>query len=338
MTFNRKDLDEFKLKDFEEGLNEGIHNSSVFRFLVPIIIFTIISGLSYSWYYNNYTSKKASSNVEQIPFIRASKEPIRVKPSDPGGMHIPNQDKTVYDVISNVEKENNFPKVTKIMPQPEQPINRNIANNSEQEQVNQVLDEMEKNISDMKETFYARQAGGIIENKTKEDPKLENKSENNKNSEDVKVYFIDSEYGDVDQNRSLEEVKNKESTKTDTKTKSNPKKNISKVITIKNIPIPKIKEKPNNSIKKTNNTSQDKGSMLQLGAFRSISDVEKGWKSLQKRFPKLLSGVEYRTERADLGEKGVFFRLKAGPFSSKSKARSICNQLREKKQGCLFVN
>jgi hypothetical protein len=40
-------------------------------------------------------------------------------------------------------------------------------------------------------------------------------------------------------------------------------------------------------------------------------------------------------EKADLGTKGVYYRVQAGPFSDRAKANDICVKLKIKGQQCL---
>lgn len=51
--------------------------------------------------------------------ITASEEPVKVKPENPGGMHIPDQDKLVY---KRLQTEDNDIKVENIVPVPEAPV------------------------------------------------------------------------------------------------------------------------------------------------------------------------------------------------------------------------
>jgi cell division septation protein DedD len=76
---------------------------------------------------------------------------------------------------------------------------------------------------------------------------------------------------------------------------------------------------------------------VQLGAVRSEIDAEQEWSRLRKRYPDLLGNLELAVTRADLGDKGVFFRLRAGPIPDQASARKLCDDLTEKKIGCLVV-
>ena len=42
--------------------------------------------------------------------------------------------------------------------------------------------------------------------------------------------------------------------------------------------------------------------------------------------------------KVDLGIKGVFYRLQAGPFYKKSEAVIFCNKLQKLKQACFVVS
>ncbi len=58
---------------------------------------------------------------------------------------------------------------------------------------------------------------------------------------------------------------------------------------------------------------------------------------MRKRNADLLGGLTLTVERADLGEKGVFYRVQAGPVADEAAARKLCAALGERKQACLVV-
>lgn len=79
------------------------------------------------------------------------------------------------------------------------------------------------------------------------------------------------------------------------------------------------------------------GYLVQLGAFRSEDAASKGWTRVQGQHKDLLATMTPSYQRADLGPKGVFFRLRAGPLASESAAKSICSELAKRKAGCLVI-
>lgn len=76
---------------------------------------------------------------------------------------------------------------------------------------------------------------------------------------------------------------------------------------------------------------------VQLGAFRQVADAEQTWQKLTKKFPDLLGGLSPSIVRVDLGEKGIYQRLQAGPLTDRAAAAAMCEQLKARKQDCLVV-
>jgi len=79
----------------------------------------------------------------------------------------------------------------------------------------------------------------------------------------------------------------------------------------------------------------DGGYFLQLAAVQDRTNVDSEWKRLQKMFPALLGDMTLQIEEAVVGGK-TFFRLKTGPFPTRTTAEDVCAQLKSKKQACLL--
>ena len=54
-----------------------------------------------------------------LPIVRTPKDPIKVRPKDPGGIEIPNQDKLVYD---RLERTTPRERTENLLPRPEKPM------------------------------------------------------------------------------------------------------------------------------------------------------------------------------------------------------------------------
>ena len=76
---------------------------------------------------------------------------------------------------------------------------------------------------------------------------------------------------------------------------------------------------------------------IQVAAVRSEVAAREEWKRLQTKHTDLLGPLRLEVVRADLGSKGVFFRLRAGPIASLPAARTLCAGLAKQKVGCLVV-
>jgi cell division septation protein DedD len=98
----------------------------------------------------------------------------------------------------------------------------------------------------------------------------------------------------------------------------------------------RLVHKPSKEIKIPTINSTDKF-YIQLGSYKSLKEIDKSWNNLQKKHSTLLGDLSYITKKADLGDKGVFYRLQAGPFLAESSARTLCKKLKELEQDCLFV-
>ena len=77
---------------------------------------------------------------------------------------------------------------------------------------------------------------------------------------------------------------------------------------------------------------------IQVAAVRSSEAAYGGWQRLQAQHKDLLGKLKLTVQRVDLGpEKGVFYRVQAGPLADKAAARDLCTKLSLRQVGCLIV-
>ena len=76
--------------------------------------------------------------------------------------------------------------------------------------------------------------------------------------------------------------------------------------------------------------------LVQVGAFRSEEEAGAQWAKLQGKLGDFLSGKDDDVERADLGDKGVYYRLRIGPFASSDDAKTFCAGLKDRGTDCLI--
>lgn len=79
------------------------------------------------------------------------------------------------------------------------------------------------------------------------------------------------------------------------------------------------------------------GYMIQIAAVRESEHAEAEWSRLQRQHGETLRGLKLFVVRADLGDKGVFWRLRAGPFADEAAAKDRCAELAKRKVGCMVV-
>jgi cell division septation protein DedD len=77
---------------------------------------------------------------------------------------------------------------------------------------------------------------------------------------------------------------------------------------------------------------------IQIAAVRTAERAASEWKRLKAKHGDLLGGYSLNVVRADLGpDKGIFYRLRAGPIAGEDVARALCENLSKRKVGCLIV-
>jgi hypothetical protein len=70
------------------------------------------------------------------------------------------------------------------------------------------------------------------------------------------------------------------------------------------------------------------GSYVQVSSQRSETDAQASFKALQGKYPNVLGGKQVVIRRAELGDKGVYYRAMVGPFASIEQATELCSSLK----------
>ncbi|HEX3412137.1 MAG TPA: SPOR domain-containing protein [Stellaceae bacterium] len=76
------------------------------------------------------------------------------------------------------------------------------------------------------------------------------------------------------------------------------------------------------------------GTRIQLASVRSEEAARQEWDRIRRANPDLLGSVSATFPRADLGEKGVFYRLETAPIAD---AERVCGELRRRNVGCIIA-
>ena len=70
------------------------------------------------------------------------------------------------------------------------------------------------------------------------------------------------------------------------------------------------------------------GYVVQVSSQKNEADAQASYRALQSKFPSVLGSRAPLIKRADLGEKGVFYRAMIGPFGSPDEAAQLCGSLK----------
>ena len=76
------------------------------------------------------------------------------------------------------------------------------------------------------------------------------------------------------------------------------------------------------------------GYAVQVTSQRSEADAQASYKSLQTQFPSVLGSRQPVIRKADLGDKGTYYRAQI-PFSSKTEAAEFCTSLKSAGGQCV---
>ena len=109
---------------------------------------------------------------KEIPIIRRPQTAVKIKPENPGGMEIPNQDKDVYNIVEKKEVDNTV--VENLLPKPETPklpdIVPEVADvNTDAANLDEIVDEVAENKNDLpqpKEVKEVKAESKAVENST----------------------------------------------------------------------------------------------------------------------------------------------------------------------------
>lgn len=342
--FDRNELGSNLVAQYDNSGDDvsGKKKSKIFRIrnLIILILLIVIGYFVYKYVDDNFDL----FGPKEILFIKADLNPHRIKPEDPGGMIIANRNKTVYETIAkaNGAKEKKLPIVTKLMPPPEKPLKRADIF-ADEDSLNDGID-IREIFEDSSLTQEQKQKEELIKNILKDN----NNNPNNPITEisnHVPDYFNSKEKASEKEYNNILDIPFKvdgvvnDSTPDDSKEvdefvqQNTPQESERKIrIMVK----PKSDYIINKDILKEPIRKISKY-QLQLGAYKSKDDAKKDQNRLQSKYKSLLKNQEFNIEKADLGSKGIFYRLKVISFKNESSARSLCDDLRLKNQACIFI-
>ena len=78
------------------------------------------------------------------------------------------------------------------------------------------------------------------------------------------------------------------------------------------------------------------GMMVQVSSQRSQDAAQATFRDLQARYPSILGGYGINVQRADLGDRGIYYRVRVGPFAS-TNAQSLCTELKNAGGDCILA-
>lgn len=273
-------------------------NNPTFRWVSVIVLLMAVTGfMSLAWYAYQTGSDHVTQEADDV--IEAASTPIKEKPADAGGAEFPHQDKTIYNVIDG-EGENGDVTIVKA---PEKPVKEEVLPEEDVQEMVKIEEKVEE--EEMKEE---PKAPSVV-------PVKGSQSADKKIAEILKKAMDDSK-------KSADAEIEKEVPKTKAPDPFAPVKTEAEVEKSK-VAAPVVAASSN--------------AQVQLGAYGSEAEARMNWDKIKGKNADVLSGLEPSIIRADLGAKGVFYRLRAKGFASSAKASETCAVLTSRSLGCFVV-
>lgn len=282
----RQKLNSSSAESFEERKNEINRSKNVFVGTVSGIALAAVVG----WFV--LSPRYADQTNVEIPVVRRPQTAVKVQPSDPGGMEIQNQDKSVYDIIE--KKQDKAPVVENLLPPPEVP------------QLPVITADAPAPAPVAGTPEVIEKAEAIIQKAEEKKPAPVLAPEVVKIAAPVPVAAV------KDEPAPTKEVTIKEAAAV---TPAAP--------AAEKVDIPAKVSAP----AETKAAAVTGNWQVQLISSPNRASVDAAWNGLVKKYPSL-NGQPREIETADLGAKGTYYRLKAGAFAERSGADRLCSDIK----------
>jgi cell division septation protein DedD len=79
------------------------------------------------------------------------------------------------------------------------------------------------------------------------------------------------------------------------------------------------------------------GFRLQLGALRSEEAARQEWERIHRANGDVLGNLTAAWPRADLGERGIYYRIQTAPIADGAAAERLCGELKRRNIACILV-
>ena len=276
-------------------------------------VFALVGFIWLAWH--AYMSGSTTYDPAEAELVKAEATPYKEVPQDPGGWQAPHRDKTIYEVIDrgNGQKTPNVaehlsaaPEEPMEVPAPSAKKEGSVQTGSSSTWMNAKLrdDGTEIPLTDAERQKVLREEGKQPVKKETVTAPVPAPAATQATAAPTTPVITDDELKPVPA----------------------PVATAPKVATPAKAPVAPAAVKP---VEAASGTAR-----IQLGAFRTEVEAAAHVKHLGNRVPGVLAGKSTTVERADLGEKGIYYRLFALGFS-KPAATDACARIKAARLDCL---
>lgn len=317
-------------EEFEYSDDE-IENSGIFRWLqAAVVLFALGGFFGLAWY--AYKSGEGTDDKD-VELVKVENEPVKEAPANPGGMQIPNQDKTVYGLINGNKQEK--PVVERIMPSTEEP-EHDTATGTWTNGKGRSADTTASANADVP-PIKELSENGI--RKAQQFNPSKNKAAAAPSTPNIAIAQTPTPISEPIQPKAVPLQQQAQAPSTPvTEAKEKP---IAVGTNDTPAPAPVQKEAaPTAEEEKPAPTAAPAANMpkirIQLGALKSEAEAESTWSKITGKYSDTLGDKQHYIVRVNVNG-NTFYRLQAAPFSSTQDANAACMTLVSGGQACILA-
>lgn len=241
-------------------------------------------------------SDDPSASDQAVPIIRADVDPYKVVPDEPGGMAVPNKDSTIFETLKGQQQKSDQARLENLFEDAEKPVRKD-------------------------EVFADAEAAAPAE------PPAAAKEVVSKMPKMPTVTYESAEASEA-----------------------TPPVNLRPPQPGDAAPVEALKAPPKAAPKKEEASEEIAAAApkaaaiqpaaggnfyVQMAAVKSEADARKQWPAYQAKYNQL-SDLSLRVQEADLGAKGIYYRIQGGPLTE-ADARKVCSSINAQKSGSCVV-
>ncbi len=238
-------------------------------------------------------------SAEAVPIIRADADPYKIAPQDPGGMAVPNKDSTIFETLKG-EQESDRAKLENLFEDAEKPVRKEdvFAAGKTEEPAPQTSEAAKTVVSRMPKM-----------------PTVTYEAADSADNDATPPVDIESAAKELPAGEPPQPVASKETSKP---------------------PVPEVDTSAAEAPKAAAIQPAAGGNFyVQMAAVKSEADARAQWPKIQAQYREL-SDLSLRVQEADLGAKGIYYRIQGGPLTE-ADARKLCSSINSRKSGSCVV-
>lgn len=312
--------------DYYGRRTRGAGGSRSLSVIVGVVLgVAVAGGVGYYFLHNS----NLTFTPGELSFVKADPSPYKIRPENPGGMQVENQDKLVYDRVAkgdaparveNLLPPAEVPKAPPMKPQAETPPEPAPAATPAPTSTPAPAPEPAK---------AAAPAPEAAKEVVKEEPKPAAPAASQPDPLAAAVAAATGGRASATGPIAVAPQAAAEAPKVETPKAEPAEKPVAAAETVKPVQTATAVPAPQ--------PAQEGGYQVQLASVLSEQAALAEWGRISRKNKDILGSFAPVVTRADLGEKGVFYRLRTGPLADKAAAESLCSSLAAANVGCIVV-